>query len=96
MNNLQKPLLKLDGLDMTGLYLEDVTKVYEHSDKRGYRYLTIFMIDGVHVAVPATPHNIESILCGGHHIFEYKLANSLLVQEESPESYTFHQQINAW
>lgn len=96
MNNLDKPILKLDGLDVTGLYLEDVAKVYEHSDKRGYRYLTIFMIDGVHAAVPATPHNVELILRGGHHIFEYNLVNSMLVQEESPESYTFHQQINAW
>jgi hypothetical protein len=96
MNNLDKPLLKLDGLEVTGLYLEDVAKVYEHSDKRGYRYLTIFMIDGVHVAVPATPNNVELILRGGHHIFEYNLVNCMLVQEESPESDTFHQRINAW
>jgi hypothetical protein len=96
MNNLDKPLLKLDGLDVPDLYLEDVARIYEHSDKRGYRYLTIFMIDGLQVAVPATPHNIDYLLRGGHHIFEYNVANSMLVQEESPDSYDFHRQINAW
>ena len=96
MNNLDKPLLKLDGLDIPDLYLEDVARIYEHADRRGYRYLTIFMIDGVHIAVPATAYNIESLLRGGHHIFEYNLANSMLVQEESPASHAFHQQVNAW
>jgi hypothetical protein len=96
MNNFDKPLLKLDGLDVPDLYLEDVSKVYEHSDKRGYRYLTIFMIDGIQIAVPATPNNTECLLRGGHHIFEYNVANSMLVQEESPDSYDFHRQINAW
>ncbi|HWU82794.1 MAG TPA: hypothetical protein VN063_04830 [Methylophilaceae bacterium] len=96
MNNLEKPLLKLDGLDIPDLYLADVARVYEHADRRGYRYLTIFMIDSVQLAVPATEHNISLILHGGHHIFEYNLANSLLVQEETPASQAFHQQVNAW
>ena len=96
MNNLDRPHLKLDGLDIPGLYLEDVAKIYQHSDKRGYRYLTIFMIDATHFAVPATPYNTETLLRGGHHIFEYNLINSMLVQEESPDSYDFHRRINAW
>lgn len=92
MNNYDKPLLKLDGLEINDLYLEDVSKVYEHSDRHGNRYLTLFMINNVQVNVPSTPNNIKLLLFGGHRIYEYSVINSLLVQEESPTSFDFHQQ----
>lgn len=95
MNNFDKPLLRLEGLDVQDLYVEDVSKVYEHSDRHGNRYLTIFMIDNRQISVPATPHNSKLLLFGGHHIYEHAVVNDLLVEEETRASFDFHQQSDA-
>ena len=80
MNNLKKADLKLDGLNINGLYLEDVFSVWEHFDKNANKYFTVFMISNSRITVPATEANVELLYKGGHPVSEF-VVNDGVVDE---------------
>lgn len=80
MNNLHKTDLQLDGLDINGLYLEDVFSVWEHFDKNANKYFTVFMINNSRITVPATDANAALLYKSGHPISEF-VVNEDIVDE---------------
>lgn len=80
MNNLHKTDLQLDGLDIAGLYLEDVFSVWEHFDKNANKYLTVFMINNSRITVPATEANVALLYQGGQPVSEF-IVNDGIVDE---------------
>lgn len=80
MNNLDKTDLTLDGLDIVGLYLEDVFSVWEHFDKNANKYFTVFMINNSRITVPATEANVALLYKGGHPVSEF-VVNDGMVDE---------------
>jgi len=80
MNNDNKTELLLDGLDIQGLYLQDVFSIWQHFDRNGLPYLTIFMIDNSRITVPLTASNKEALFSGGHAVSEF-IFNDGVMQE---------------
>jgi hypothetical protein len=80
MNNLHKTDLQLDGLDINGLYLEDVFSVWEHFDKNANKYFTVFMINNSRITVPATDANAALLYKSGHPVSEF-VVNEDIVDE---------------
>ena len=90
MNKFDKPLLHLDGLDNPGLYMQDIYIVRQHSDRNGYRYFSIFMLDNAYLALPGTEDNLTMLLQAGHRIYEYIFLDGRMVEEETQESAQHH------
>lgn len=82
MNNLNKTDLKLDGLEIHGLYLEDVFSVWEHFDKNANKYFTIFMINSSRITVPATQTNTELLYQSSHPISEFVVKDGVVEELE--------------
>ena len=80
MNNFNKTDLHLDGLEIAGLYLEDVFSVWEHYDKNANKYFTVFMINNSRITVPATEANVALLYQGGHPLSEF-VVNDGVVDE---------------
>jgi hypothetical protein len=80
MNNFNKTDLHLDGLEIDGLYLEDVFSVWEHYDKNANKYFTVFMINNSRITVPATDANVAKLYQGGHPVSEF-VVNDGIVDE---------------
>ena len=71
MNNYNKTELQLDGLDIEGLYLEDVFSVWEHFDKNANKYFTVFMINNSGITVPGTDANTAMLSKVSHGVTEF-------------------------
>ena len=82
MNNLHKTDLQLDGLDIVGLYLEDVFSVWEHFDKNANKYFTVFMINSSRITVPATETNEAVLYQGGHPVSEFVVNDGVVDEME--------------
>lgn len=82
MNNLNKTDLQLDGLEIAGLYLEDVFSVWEHFDKNANKYFTVFMINNSRITVPATDANVALLYQGGHPISEFVINDGVVDEIE--------------
>ncbi len=80
MNNYNKTELQLDGLDIDGLYLEDVFSVWEQFDRNGSRYYTVFFINNSRITVPGSAANSAVLYQGGHRVVEF-VVNPSGVQE---------------
>jgi hypothetical protein len=80
MNNLNKTDLKLDGLSIVDLYLEDVFSVWEHFDKNANKYFTVFMINNSRITVPATEANAALLYKSGQPMSEF-VVNDGIVDE---------------
>lgn len=81
MNNLNKTDLHLDGLEISGLYLEDVFSVWEHFDKNANKYFTVFMINNSRITVPATEANVALLYQGGQPVSEFFVNEDGVVDE---------------
>lgn len=81
MNNLNKTDLHLDGLEISGLYLEDVFSVWEHFDKNANKYFTVFMINNSRITVPATEANMAMLYQGGQPVSEFVVNEDGFVDE---------------
>jgi hypothetical protein len=81
MNNFNKTDLHLDGLEIAGLYLEDVFSVWEHYDKNANKYFTVFMINNSRITVPATEANVAMLYQGGHQVSEFVVNDDGMVDE---------------
>jgi hypothetical protein len=81
MNNFNKTDLHLDGLEIAGLYLEDVFSVWEHYDKNANKYFTVFMINNSRITVPATAANMAMLYQGGHQVSEFVVNDDGSVDE---------------
>ncbi|HSH73303.1 MAG TPA: hypothetical protein VK974_09625 [Methylophilaceae bacterium] len=82
MNNYNKTELLLDGLDVQGLYLQDVFSIWLHYDRSANPYFTIFMIDNSRITAPFTPVNQDRLLKSGHHISEFLLKDGAMQEVE--------------
>lgn len=82
MNNLHKTDLQLDGLDIAGLYLEDVFSVWEHFDKNANKYFTVFMINNSRITVPATEANAALLYESGHPVSEFVVKDGIVDELE--------------
>jgi len=80
MNNFNRTDLKLDGLEINGLYLEDVFSVWEHFDKNANKYFTVFMINNSRITVPATQANATLLYESGYPVSEF-VVNDGVVDE---------------
>jgi len=78
VNNQNKTELLLDGLDMQGLYLQDVFSIWQHFDRNGEPYLTIFMIDNSRITVPLTIGNRRTLFSSGHPVSEFLLKDGVM------------------
>ena len=78
MNNYNKTELLLDGLDVQGLYLQDVFSIWLHYDRSANPYFTIFMIDNSRITVPYTSGNYDRLLSSGHRISEFLLVGGAM------------------
>ncbi|MGQ2964840.1 hypothetical protein [Methylophilus sp.] len=81
MNNYNKTDLQLNGLNIDGLYLEDVFSVWEHFDKNANKYFTVFMINNSRITVPATEANVAMLYQGGHQVSEFVVNDDGIVDE---------------
>ena len=71
MNNYNKTELLLDGLDIDGLYLEDVFSVWEQFDRIGNKYFTVFLINNSRITVTATEANTALLYKNAHGVVEF-------------------------
>jgi hypothetical protein len=81
MNSFNKTDLHLDGLEIAGLYLEDVFSVWEHFDKNANKYFTVFMINNSRITVPATEANMAMLYQGGQPVSEFVVNEDGVVDE---------------